>query len=297
MTGDQLQGIYSPIATAFDDSGALALDELRWNVRRWNESDLSGFVVMGSNGEFPHLTDEEQVMITRAVAEEVSADKYLIAGTGTPSTESTVKRTERAAESGADAAMVLPPYYYRPGMGERELEEHYVHVAETSPIPIILYNIPLFAAVELDVTLVAKLSHHPNIIGLKDSGGNVMEMGRCVVQSADGFSVMAGSAGYLLPAMSMGCSGGVVALGNIAPNECVRLHELVRDGEWEKAKDLQAKVLPLVHAVTTQYGISGLKAAMDLLGYYGGNPRPPLLPLGQEGRGEIERLLSEFGLL
>ncbi len=297
MNGYQLEGIYSPIATAFDENGALALDELRWNVRRWNEAELAGFVVMGSNGEFPHLTDEEQVMITRAVAEEVSADKYLVAGTGTLSTESTVSRTQRAAEAGADAAMVLPPYYYRPGMGARELEEHYVHVAEESPIPIILYNIPQFAAVELDVSLVAKLSHHPNILGLKDSGGNVMQMGRCVSDSADEFSVMAGSAGYLLPAMTMGCSGGVVALANIAPGECVRLYNLIRAGQWEEAMQLQEQVLLLVHAVTIRYGISGLKAAMDLLGYYGGNPRPPLLPLGPEGRKEIEDLLDDFGLL
>ena len=297
MSQFSLQGVYPPIPTPFDASDEVNLHALRSNVSRWNETGLSGLVALGSSGEFQHLAGDEPMRILETIRGVLAPGKYLVAGTGSPSTASTIRRTRRAAAAGADAVLVIPPHYFRARMGTRELEEHYVQVAEHSPVPVILYNMPSIFGIELGPELACKLSHHPNIVGLKDGSGNIAQLARCVADSAGDFAVMTGSGGDLLPALLMGCVGGVMALANVAPDECVKLYRMAGEGRWEEAAKLQHRLLAVDTAMTTRHGIPGLKAALDLLGYYGGNPRAPLLPAGGDEKREIENILKAAGLL
>lgn len=292
----ELYGVYPPIVTPFVD-GEISFEKLSKNVQKWNDTGLAGLVVMGSNGEFPHLTETEQMEVVGRVNQVLADDKKLIVGTGTPATHGTISRTELAADAGAQAVMVIPPYYYRPRMGYDELRSHYIEVADSSPVPVILYNMPSFAGIDLNVGLIVELSNHPNIIGIKDSSGNVTKMSSCVIQTSDDFRVMAGSGSYFLPALLMGCSGGVMALANVAPEECVELYEMAQDGRWEEAAQLQKKLVSVNQALTAKYSIPGLKYALQLRGYFGGKPRRPLLPINEEAREHIENILKNANLI
>ncbi len=291
-----LCGVYPPISTPFVD-GEVSYDHLGANVRKWNETGLSGLVVLGSNGEFPHLTEDEMMRVVEVVAEELAGKKHVVVGTGAPATHTTISRTLRAHDAGAEAVMVIPPYYYRPRMGYDELFSHYTEVADSSPVPVILYNMPAFAGLALAADLIIELSQHPNIVGVKDSSGDVTQMSLCVSSCSSDFGVMAGSGSYLLPGLLMGCAGGVMALANVAPDECVQLHRMAREGRYDDAVALQQRLIPVNQAVTSTYSIPGLKYAMDLRGYFGGEPRKPLLPLDEQGRSDIRRILQEADML
>ena len=291
-----LAGIYPPLATPFDDHGHLATAHLAANVRRLAPTGLVGFAVLGSNGEYVLLDREEKLSAIAAVREAAGA-LTVIAGTGAESTREAVTLTARAAELGVDAALVITPHYYRARMDTRALVAHYTAVAECSPLPVIIYNMPASTGLDLDAATVLRLAEHPKIVGLKDSGGNMIKLAEIVARAPRGFQVLAGTAAFLLPALSIGAVGGILALANVAPRECVALFEYAGQGRLAEARALQHRLLAPNAAVTSAFGVPGLKAALDLLGYHGGAPRPPLLPLTAEQRDQVRDALAGAGLL
>ena len=296
MKPTDLQGIFPPITTPFVD-GKVAYDKLAGNIAKWNRTGLKGYVAFGSNGEYVYLSDEEKLEVVKTVVKSAAAGMKVIAGTGCESTWQTIQLTNACARLGAHAALVVTPFYYGGRMNEAALLQHFTAVADASDIPILVYNVTKFTNINVSVGLAAKLSRHPNIIGIKDSNGNVSTLGEMVNAVAKDFSVLVGTAGALFGALTLGAVGGVLALANVAPEACVRIEQLLKQGDIEAARTLQIRMLPVNTAVTATYGVPGLKAALDLLGYFGGEPRPPLLPASEKERSEIKAILKAAGLL
>ena len=290
----KLHGIYAPIATPFA-GGEIAYDKLERNLEFWLGSDLEGIVVMGSNGEFVLLTPQEKEELMRFVCARAKGKKPVIAGTGAESTAETVRLNRQAAEAGADAVLVVTPNYYKGEMTDSVLARFYTDVADASPLPVILYNMPRNAGINISAKLAVGLAKHPNIIGIKDSGGNIVQIADMIRNAPEGFSVFAGSASYLYPSLALGATGGTLALANIFPNECARVQTLFDAGKMQEARNLQMNLIDSNNAVTARWGIPGLKAAMEMIGLYGGDPRPPLVPLKEADREELRKVLTKTG--
>lgn len=292
-----LEGIFAPIPTPFTPAGQVDFERLRQNLERWEEQPLTGLVAGGSNGEFVLLSLEERVEVVRAVRKGVSNGRTVIAGSGVESTQATIELTRRMAEAGANAALVVTPSYYKGRMTPEALRRHFCAVADASPIPLVLYNVPANTGVDLTAATVIELSQHENIIGIKDSGGDMTKMGIMVRGSGADFQVLAGSAGFLLAALALGAVGCIAALANIAGTELRRLYDAFGRGDMAEAKRIQLALIEPNMAVITRYGVPGLKAALDMLGYYGGPPRPPLFPLSEAEREDLRSVLVRGGLL
>lgn len=293
----RLDGIYPPIPTPFDDQGRFAPGALADNLAHWNQFDLRGYVVLGTNGEYVFLTEEEKVQVLKAARAAIPSDKLMIAGTGCEATGITIELTKRAADLGADAALVITPSYYTGHMTPEVLIHHFHAVADASPIPILIYNMPACTGIDLSAATVAAIAEHPNIIGIKESGGNVVKMGDIRRLAGPAFQVLAGSASFLLPGLSVGAVGGILALANIAPAQCLAIRQHFLDGEWEQARELQVRMIPVNTAVTRGWGVPALKAAMDMLGLYGGPVRSPLLPLSDDLKDRLRAILVESGVM
>jgi 4-hydroxy-2-oxoglutarate aldolase len=291
-----LHGIFPPITTPFVD-GKVAYDKLVDNIAKWNKTGLAGYVAFGSNGEYVYLSEEEKLEVVRTVVQSAGPGMKVIAGTGCESTWQTIQLTNACAKLGAHAALVVTPFYYGGRMNEEALFRHFTAIAEASDIPILIYNVTKFTNINVSVALTARLSRHPNIIGIKDSNGNVSSLGEMVNAVDKDFSVLVGTAGALFGALTLGAVGGVLALANVAPEACVRIQHLLKQGDLNAARQLQIRMLPVNTAVTATYGVPGLKAALDMLGYFGGEPRLPLLAASSKERAEIEAILRKAGLL
>lgn len=293
-----LQGIYPPLPTFFKENEDLDLETLAEHITRLRAAGITGFVALGSNGEAVHLTTDERRAVIAAVRAAAGMENQVLAGAGALSTRETIAYCELAAEAGVDVALVLPPAHYRSRMTPQALRAHYRAVADASPLPVAIYNMPgNTAGLDLDAETVITLSAHPNIVGLKDSSGNLAKLAEVVAGAREGFAVLAGSAGFLLPAMIVGARGAVAALANIAPRECLELVRLVREGKLDEARTLQARLVPVNTAVTSGFGVAGLKAALHFVAHYGGGPRRPLAPLDESERGRLRALLAEADLL
>ncbi len=290
-------GIYAPIPTSFDKSGEIAWEKLRDNLDWWGSTSLHGVVPAGTNGEAVLLDEDEKVRLFAFVRENFPAEKKVIAGTGTESAKQTIRLNRAAAEGGADAALVITPHYFTGCMSDEALENYYLHVAESSPLPIFLYNMPRNTNLNISAGLVARLSSHPNIAGIKDSGGNIVQIGKIIEKTDPDFVVFAGSAGFLLPSLLLGAAGGTLALANVMPEDCADIYSFFHDGKMEQARNLQLKLLDINDAVTARYGVAGLKAAMDLIGRYGGPPRLPLLPVSEEEKRQLQAIMQQCRLL
>ena len=285
-----LDGILPPVATPFTPGGDLDLAALSENATRLMRTGLRGLVVLGSNGEAPFIERDELPRITEAARAAVPSDRLLIVGTGAQSTRQTMDSTRAAAEAGADAVLVLTPSAFKPQLTADVLIAHYRAVADASPVPVLLYNFPAATGVTLPVSAVERLAAHPNIVGVKESSGDVGVVADLVSRTPDGFTVVVGSAPTLYASLALGADGGVVAVANVIPDLCVRLHGLVRDGRHDEARVLQRAITPLARAVTTEHGVTGLKAAMDAAGYRGGTPRLPLPPASDALRRQVAAL-------
>jgi 4-hydroxy-2-oxoglutarate aldolase len=296
MAKIDLHGVFPPITTPFID-GNVAYDKLASNVEKWSRTGLKGFVVLGSNGEYVYLSEEEKRTVVGTVVQSATEEMLIIAGTGCESTAETLRLTEDCVRLGAHAALVVTPHYYAGRMREAALMKHFSELADHSPIPILLYNVPKFTHINMAADFVARLSEHPNIVGLKDSSGNVIQLGEILNGVAKDFNVLVGTAGVLFSGLTIGCVGGISALANVAPEECVKIFDLVKAGDLDAARELQLKMIPVNQAVTAVYGVPGLKAAMDMRGYFGGDPRLPLLPSSEQERSEIEAILKKADLL
>ena len=286
----KLSGVMPPITTPFQD-GKLVLDKLKNNFHKWNETGLSGYLVLGSNGEAVYLNEKEKMKVVEISRESIHTSKIMLVGTGMESTQETIQFTNQVAKMGADYALVVTPSYFKGSMKPQILYDHFIAVAESSRIGILIYNVPQFTGINLDPEVVAKLSEHPNIIGIKDSSGNIGQLSEIIHLSQKGFAVFVGSAPVLFPALCIGAVGGILAVANVVPQECVQIQNLFNKGKMGEARALQSRLTPLAKAVTTKYGIGGLKMAMDLVGYFGGNPRLPLKKPGKEVEEELKRLL------
>lgn len=292
MTGVSLAGIYPPIPTPFDEDEQLALDKLEQNLQAWIAQPLDGVVMPGSNSEAAFLSPEERVRIWRVCGEVLrGSGKRFIAGTGAESTAETIALTLRAAELGAEATLVLPPHFYKPALTHDVLVAHYRAVADASPIPILLYNVPAFTGVDFAPATILALAEHPRIIGMKDSSVNVVKAADVLAVRPD-FQIFVGSGSALLPFLSIGAAGGIMALANIAARPLRRLADAFATGRNDEARRIQLSLVDINAATSTRFGVSGLKYAMDRVGLYGGPARRPLLPLRAEDRAEIDRLLA-----
>jgi 4-hydroxy-2-oxoglutarate aldolase len=290
------QGVYPPVLTPFRGS-EVAHDKLAQNLARLNQQPLAGYVMLGSTGEFPLLGDGEKERIIATAREHTPRERLLIAGTGGESTEACLRLTKRAAHLGADAAIVITPSYYKGMMKPPALIRHYRAVAEASPIPVLLYNFPANTGINLEPDTVARLAEHPNIRGIKDSSGNVSQAAEVIRLTAKTFHVFVGSPTAFLPALVVGASGGILAVANIAPAECCAVWRLAQAGQWGEAREVAARLAPLASGISGRYGIGGLKAALELLGGYGGPTRPPLPVPDGDGVEEIREVLATAGLL
>ena len=292
-----LRGVFTPIVTSFDDAGNVAHDKMEFNLDRWNQTGLRGYVVLGSNGEWVYLNEEEREAVLRNTRQAIPRDKLMIAGTASESTVHTLRLTELAAEIGADVAIVVNPNYYKGQMTVPVLVRYYRDVADSSAIPILIYNLPPATGMDLSADLLVELSHHPNIIGVKDTGGNMPKMGETIRRADPAFQVLSGSANFFYPSLAIGVTGGILALANMAPDESVALLDLFNAGRIQEGRDLHLRMLPANLAITSRFGVSGLKAALDMVGYYGGPPRLPLLPLDDERCQELQDILEAAKLL
>jgi 4-hydroxy-2-oxoglutarate aldolase len=292
-----LSGAYSPIPTPFEDTGAVAHDKLAENIGMWSKTPLAGLLVLGSNGEFTYLSYQEKLEVLKTARDAIPKDKLFIAGAGCDSTRSSVDLTEQAAAIGADAAIIITPGYYPSKMDHQAMMRHYLNVADRSPLPILIYNMPANTGVDLSAETVVELSRHPNIVGIKDSSGNIVKVGEILRGASSDFSVLAGSASFLYPALVLGAVGGIMALGNIAPDECHHIFHYTQEDRHSEAQELQLKMIPANMAVTARFGVPGLKQALDWLGYYGGPPRSPLSPLNEVQQNALRTILIEGGIL
>ncbi|NLO58413.1 MAG: dihydrodipicolinate synthase family protein [Synergistaceae bacterium] len=292
----KVHGIFAPIATAFDASGEVDYSVFAENTVSFGATKLSGLVVLGSNGEFTLLSHEEKVKLVETARNHLPADKMVIAGTGCESFRETLQLTKESAAVGADVALVVTPNYYKKDMNEAALGKFYTMLADASPIPVMIYNMPGNSGVNVPSSLTLKLAAHPNITGIKDSGGNIVQISEVLAKAPEGFSVFAGSGSYLLATLLLGGVGGTLAVANVVPNYCAEIQENFGKGDLEKARKMQLALLPLNAAVTSRFGIGGMKAAMDMVGFKGGLPRLPILPAGEETRKEIARILKELGI-
>ncbi|HET7264052.1 MAG TPA: dihydrodipicolinate synthase family protein [bacterium] len=288
-----MRGIFPPIPTPFDAAGELDLKALASNFHRWNTFPLAGYAVLGTNGEMPYLSDAEKLAYFEAARALIPAGKLFLAGCGCESTHSTMALVKKAAALGADVALLINPSYYKSKMDAAALTDYYRRVADASPIPVSIYNMPANTMVDLPADLVIALSAHPNIAAVKDSSGNLSKLGEIIRNSRPGFQALAGSAGFLYPAVALGAVGGVLALANIAPQQCCDLLTLAAREKHADAKALQLRLIAPNTAVTARFGVAGLKAAMDMAGLYGGNPRSPLQPLSAGQRDVLRGILTE----
>ena len=286
----KLHGIFPPITTSFDHAGEIYKIKIEHNVTKWNMTNLAGYVVCGSTGESVMLTAEEKILCWELVAKHAAPNKILIAGTGVESVRETVSLTNRAAEIGYKAAMVRTPHYYKSAMLRNEAQLlYYRSVADQAKIPLMIYNWPQTTGIDIAPEVVAMLAEHPNIIAIKESSGNLEKVMQMIRETPAGFQVLVGSAPTLWPSLQAGAVGAVLAFANASPYACITIWEAHRTRETEAGWDWQARIAKAAKLVTVKYGIPGLKYAMDLNGYYGGPPRLPLVPVGQEARVEIEQ--------
>ena len=291
-------GVFTPIVTPFRSDDTIDEHGLRSNVARWMTSTpLTGLVVLGSNGEAPQLDDDEADRIIAIVREGMPRDRPMIVGTGRESTKATIAATRRAALAGVDAVLVRTPSFFKPQMTTDIFVRHYLDVADASPVPVLLYNVSVFTGVNLLPEAVARLAQHPNIVGLKESGSDIAQIADYIGRTPDDFSVLAGSATTFFPALCVGCDGAMLALAALAPTECVTLVTLVREGKVEDARRLQARLLPLARTIGGQHGVPAVKAALNLMGYAGGYPRPPLCPVAPQIIDLLRSQLQALGLL
>ncbi|XP_060064537.1 4-hydroxy-2-oxoglutarate aldolase, mitochondrial-like [Ylistrum balloti] len=293
-----VSGIYPPIATPFNEDEKIAYDRLKENLQRWNKIPFRGYVVQGSNGEYAYLTKEERIEMVDQVRKMADPEKLIIAGSGCESTKDTIEMTNKMADAGAQVALVVTPCYYKGAMNNSALIQHYSKVADNSSIPILLYSVPANTNITIPPAVVMELAQHPNIIGLKDSGGDITSIGLIAYKTKDAdFQILAGSAGFLLSGYVVGCVGGVCALGNVLGQELCDLEELYKANKMEEARQLQHRLIAPNTAVTKQFGIPGLKAAMEMMGYYGGPTRSPLQPLSADDRETVRQILFSTGFL
>ena len=292
MVIKKIKGVIPPVIIPFKKDGSINYDMYKRNLEKWNEDMLSGYLILGSNSETIFLSEKEKFELVEETIEVADKNKHILVGTGLESTLETIRFTNKVAGIGIDAALVITPSFYKSQMTDQVLIKYYQEIADHSEVPIILYNVPKFTYVNLSIEAVHELSQHPNIIGIKESSldiGRFIELKRVVNQE---FNILAGTAALWFPALTLDIEGGILALANCAPNECSGIQELYEKGDIQEAKKMYLRMYPVNKAVTSKYGIPGLKYAANLIGYEGGEVRKPLQSLDKVAKEDIRRTLS-----
>lgn len=293
----KLSGIFPPIMTPFTDQ-KVAYDKLAENIRKYNNTKLRGYMPLGSNGEFRSLTEEESLKVLDTVYKNKAADKVLMAGTQRESAIATIDFTKKAADRGAEFASVLCPHYYPKKMSDEALIKFYITVADNSPIPILLYNSPGFSnGVVVSPEAVKLLSQHPNIVGMKDGTKEEMSVYVNTVQKDTEFYILAGTISKFYTGLLDGGVGGVLSMANYLPDLCNELYQFYVEKDTVNGQQMHERLCLLNGVTGGKYGIAGVKGAMDLLGYYGGDPRIPLLPLTEAEKAELKDNMKKEGLI
>jgi 4-hydroxy-2-oxoglutarate aldolase len=289
-----LEGIYVALTTPFIGE-EISTAKMRENVRRLNGTGVSGFLVLGSTGESVSLSDGESLAMVEAVLEAAAPDKKILVGTARESTRETIAFADRLPDRGIAAALVRPPCYFKSKMTREALRAHYLAVAENSRLPVVLYNIPQNTGVILEPRLAVDLASHPNILGLKESGGSLGYLAEVVREVPEDFRYFLGAGSVVFPGLEMGACGAILAVANAVPEMSAELFRLFKAGRLEEARRVQLDLVPFNKLLVEVYGIAGLKFAQDLRGYYGGPTRLPLLPVDDKAKREIEALFKKTG--
>ena len=296
LSFQDLRGVLLPITTPFDAAGDVDLGGLRANIAKWNATGISGYVLLGSTGERTHLDENEYLKVIEAARAEVGPRPeglIFIAGAGQQSTRGTINEIKRVSEAvTVDAFLVITPHFYRPSITQQALIAHYQSIADASPVPVILYSMPALTGIKIEPETAARLSEHENIAGIKDSSADLDGLRETIKLARKDFAVLTGNGTVLNQALSAGACGGILAVGCVAPEVCLEIFRAVTSGESERASSLQTKLTPLAQAVTTRFGIGGLKSALEMKGYVGGTVRAPLRTPDNEAREEIRRCLD-----
>jgi len=292
----KLEGIFPPHITPFLKNEEIDENSLRSLVHFWLDSGCAGLVSCASNGEGPYMTKEERRRVLQLVIEEVNGKVPVIAGTGAPSTRETIFLTRDAKDVGADAVLIVSPYYFKPD--SKELFEHYSSVISSTDIPVIVYNVPKFTGYNLDPNVIVRLAEESDqVVGVKDSGGSIGQISDLIHRVGDKISVLAGTADVVLACLLMGGRGGVLAVANVAPRLCVDLYNHFKAHEIERARQIQMKVLYLNDVLVKKFNqISAIKEAMNQLGKAAGYARRPSLPLDEKARKEVREALERLGI-
>ena len=293
LSTKDLRGILLPFPTPFNGNGEVDIQILRSNVQKWNETGVSGYVVLGSTGERVHLDEREYVQVIEVARKEVPSNLTFNVGAGQQSTLGTLNEIRRAAALGADAVLVITPFFYRSAITQEALIDYYSQVADAAPVPVILYSMPALTSIKIEPVTAARLSEHPNIIGIKDSSADIEGFKEIVKLCSGDFAVLTGNGTVLHDALCAGASGAILAVGCVVPEMCVEIFSAVQAGDKDQAAALQQKLTPLASAVTTKYGIGGLKAALDMIGYTGGVVRAPLRQPDEKAREDIAQALTD----
>ena len=280
------------MVTVFDRMGEIDAPAISRNVAQWIQAGVGGVVALGSNGEAPFIEESEADRVIGAARDSVPRDRVLLVGTGRESTRATIAASARAAALGADAVLVRTPSFYKARMTPDVFVRHYTAVADATPVPVLLYNVPAVTGVNLTADAVGRLASHPNIIGVKETGSDTAQFAAFVAAAPDRFAVIAGSAPTFYPSLCVGATGGILAVSCVLPALCVELHEHFRAGRHDQARALQQRLTPLAKLVTTGLGIAALKKAMDLVGFAGGEPRAPLAPLNADATTQVREALA-----
>lgn len=293
---ESFKGIFPPLATPFVND-KISPEKLKENIQKYNSFDLTGYVILGTSGENALLSVEESEKLVQAGKEAASQGKKIIAGTGLESTKMTLEFTNRMADLNIDAALIRTPSYFKSRMKRDALKKHFLLLADKSKVPVIIYNNPRVFGVSVDSKLLIELSKHPNMAGIKDSSGDLSFLAETIPLLDPNFSYLLGAGSVLLPGLMLGATGGILAIAGVAPAQCAELYNLYLEGKMEEALKLQIDIAPLNRAVVQVFGIPGLKYSLDMVGYYGGPCRLPLLPLDDESKKEMKAVLSKLGLL
>jgi 4-hydroxy-2-oxoglutarate aldolase len=297
MATPEIRGVYPPMLTPFTAAGDVDYNAHKRNIDRWNKIGLAGYLVLGSNSETPYLNESEKMKLIELTMQYASRGRTVLAGTGLESTRETIRLTNMAAELGAHAALVLTPCFYGSQMTDEALVGHFSRIADASRIPVLLYSVPVYTHLAISVEAVGILSRHQNIIGMKDSSGDVPRLAALLKAVPEAFHIVVGSVSAWYPALQLGIRAGILALANFAGSRCIALQEWHDSGETWKAQGLHEQLVPINRAVTLTYGLAGLKYAATLVGYEGGSVRSPLMPLGDAAAEEIRGLVSAAGLV
>ena len=290
----KVTGIYAPINTPFHNE-EVAFDHFRDNMKKYSKTPLSGFLVLGSNGENKSLTEDEKIKLLEIAIEEKGENQIVMAGTGCESTRETVDFSKKAEKLGADLVSLVTPSYFKKDLNDDALIRYYTDVAEAISIPVFAYNAPGFTGLTLTPKVIATISKHPNIGGMKDTSPD--GIARYLEVCANDFDVLSGTISTLFIGLALGASGGVVSLANAFPKACCELYEKYRSGDLDGAREMHHKLFVLNQSVSGKSGVAGVKYASELGGFYGGPPRLPLLPLKDEDKKAMKDAAAKAGVL